>query len=333
MINQCPRRFGRSSSFASTVVLLSVLAGSFGTTATAQDPPPQPIKLTANGFDEASRTAIAFPEPTETRLTTRDHFELMATYYQGVHGRNTPVVILVHDVLGSRADLLGLAAFLQTTFGYAVLVPDLRGHGDSKKTGTWEIDPKELSRAEFEGFTVDIEACKRFLLDRNDADELNIDLLAVIAVGKSCIPAVNWALADWSFPQLAGLRQGQDVKAVVLISPEQVFKGVRMTAALRTGLFNGKGVERPLRMLLAAGKDNDALNDEFESIRSIVARDRKVENKEVVDGLFVFHDYETNGAALTNPDGGDLPMMIGQFVFFELYEKSGQFPWQQRGKK
>jgi pimeloyl-ACP methyl ester carboxylesterase len=331
MIEQTCKRFC-SVAISGCVWLVLTLSSAIPPSAIAQDEPPAVIKLTADGIDAASRTDLKFSDPIDTRLTARDNFELSATYYPGIYGRNTPVLILLHDVLGSRADLLDLAAYLQSTYGFAVIVPDLRGHGESRKTGARDIDPQKLNRAEFEAFMMDIEACKRYLITRNDMDELNIDLLTVVAVGKTCVPAVNWSLADWSFPQLAGLRQGQDVKALVLISPEQGFKGVRMTNALKSGLFTGKDVPQPLRVLLAVGSGNAELVKEIDTIRQIVEKNRKlVEN--AYDGLFVFDDYTTNGVALTKADGGDLRTMIGQLVFFELFEKSGQYPWQTRGKK
>ncbi len=291
-----------------------------------------PIKLTANGLDEASRKEIKFSEPIKIKLIAKDNFEFFATYYPGIHGKKTPALILLHDVLGSSEDLSELAAFLQLRYGYAVLTPDLRGHGDSTKTGDVEIDPEKITRAEFESFLLDIEACKKHLIARNDEGELNVDLLTVVAVGKSCIPTVNWSLRDWSFPALAGLRQGQDVKAIVLISPEQLFKGVRMTNSLRDGLFTGKDVAEPLRVLLAVGNGDSELLKETEAIREIVERNRKT-TKEIIDGLWVLADYPTNGAALTKAESGDLQLLIGQLVFLEIFQKADLFPWQVRGKK
>lgn len=323
------------------LVIFCLCLSGFGLRALCQDPdpapqekekPPAPIKLSAKGLDPASAKDIQFADPIKVRLTAKDNFELAATFYPGIYGRNTPAVILLHDVLGSSADLGDLASYLQKTFGFAVLLPDLRGHGESKKSGDREIDPAKISRAEFEAFGLDIEACKKHLLGRNDAEELNVDLLTIVAVGKSCVPAVFWSLNDWNYPALAGLRQGQDVKAVVLISPEQGFKGLRMVSALHAGIFNGKDVAKPLRVLLAVGRDNPELVKECEAIQSTVERYRKVTDG-VVDGLFVLSDYSSNGSSLTKPDAGDLQKLIGQLIFLEIYQKADQHPWQLRGKK
>ena len=313
-------------------LLLSLMLAKPFDTAIGQERPPVDIKLTVNGLDPASLKSLTFSDPQNVKLSAKDKFELAAIYYPGVHGKNTPPIILLHDVLGAGEDLTELAIYLQKTFGYAVLVPDLRGHGHSKKTGKIEIDSEKIGRDEFAAMALDIEACKKFLIARNDDGELNIDMLNVVAIGKSCISAVNWAIGDWSYPVLVGLRQGQDVKALALVSPEQSFKGIRMTNAIKSGLFTGKDVEKPLRILLAAGTDDPSTVKEVESIASIVERHR-TKNEDALDGLFVLKDYATNGAELTTAEAGDLQKLIGQFVFLEIFKKQSDFPWAVRTKK
>ena len=63
-------------------------------------------------------------------LQTSDGLELTLTYYRGTKGKQTIPVVLLHGWKQSRNDYKDLAPALQAQ-GYAVIVPDLRGHGES----------------------------------------------------------------------------------------------------------------------------------------------------------------------------------------------------------
>ena len=74
----------------------------------------------------------------------------------------------------------------------------------------------------------DMEAVRGFLVDKNDAGELNLNKLCLVGSGMGASVAANWALQDWSAPPLAVGKQGQDVKGIVLISPRWSFNGLSM---------------------------------------------------------------------------------------------------------
>ena len=71
-------------------------------------------------------------------LTTDDELNLKISYFPGMDGQESIPVIIIHG-LGPKSNRReydqddGLARFLQTTLHCAVIVPDLRGHGDSTK--------------------------------------------------------------------------------------------------------------------------------------------------------------------------------------------------------
>src|SRR3989304_4268313 len=71
------------------------------------------------------------PEPKDVVLRTSDGLELHATFFPGMDGKESVPVILLHAWKEDRHDYLSLAGYLQS-FGHAVIVPDLRGHGDSR---------------------------------------------------------------------------------------------------------------------------------------------------------------------------------------------------------
>ena len=71
------------------------------------------------------------PKPEDLASQTSDDLELTLTYYRGTKGKQTIPVVLLHMWKQSRNDYKDLAPALQAQ-GYAVIVPDLRGHGESR---------------------------------------------------------------------------------------------------------------------------------------------------------------------------------------------------------
>ena len=86
--------------------------------------------LTARSADEKSRTNTSAAEHV-SGLMTSDGVPLQVVYYPS-QGKATATVILVHDIGGSEKTVRKLASGLQQA-GCAVAVPDLRGHGASKR--------------------------------------------------------------------------------------------------------------------------------------------------------------------------------------------------------
>ena len=179
----------------------------------------------------AQREADA-PKMQVVTLTTRDNVAIKVDYYPTTLGKESIVVMLLHDFGGSSKDLAPFAQQLQKNSRYAVVVPNLRGHGDAAAASG--IKPESLRSNDFAAMVGDLEAVKRFLLEENNKEKLNVENLAVVASGMSTVVAVRWAVLDWSYPQLPGLKQGQDVKALALVSPMLNFEGCNAQDAYRT---------------------------------------------------------------------------------------------------
>ena len=162
--------------------------------------------LIAVGQDEANKTEeeSELPAAEVVSVETTDGVVLKCEWYPGTNAKLTLPVILVHDWGEDRSGMLPLAERLQAEHGYAVLVPDLRGHGQSTKHINLEdpLDHTEFKKSQIASAVNDIEACRKFLMQKNNDAELNIEMLSVVASHQTCVHALNWAVQDWSWPPL-----------------------------------------------------------------------------------------------------------------------------------
>ncbi|HEX6983867.1 MAG TPA: alpha/beta fold hydrolase [Planctomycetaceae bacterium] len=183
----------------------------------------------------------------ELTVRTADGWTLPITYYRSGGGKETPAVILVHGKGGNRQVWKGLAGRLHGA-GYALVAVDLRKHGDSQPPANAGPRAERLTPADYQKMaTLDLEAVKDFLLERHQAEELNVRKTAIVAADDMAPVAVNWALADWlkkpypDAPTLAAQTpRGQDVRAIVLLSPSEGAGGLNLGRALpqlRNDLF------------------------------------------------------------------------------------------------
>jgi pimeloyl-ACP methyl ester carboxylesterase len=206
--------------------------------------------------DKAKETKKEIPEPEAIQLVTKKTgLQLHATYFGSNLEKEAAPIILLHPWEEQGALYYKFAKELQT-MGYAVLVPDLRGHGKSIQAAVardGKIDLAKMGKVDY-GFIVaeDMEAMKGFLLREHNEGNLNIELLSVIGVGEGSMFGTLWAVNDWSFPSLPGMKQGQDVKALILISPVMTMKGVNAETALKNPIF------RQLSFFLVAGSTSSS---------------------------------------------------------------------------
>jgi pimeloyl-ACP methyl ester carboxylesterase len=275
--------------------------------------------------------------PVEVHLQTNDGLQLVATYYKSKAKKNAVPIIMLHGWKGSRADFEGLALAMQAR-GYAVIVPDLRGHGKStqiKRGGDYyTIDQTTLRKGDIEAMvTQDLEAVKSFLLDKNNAGELNIEKLCVIGNEMGATLAIKWSLYDWHWTQLPNAKQGQDVKALVLISPTMNFRGITIADSLGQPL-----IQTGLSILIIVGDRNAKAYDEAKRIynRLSVGRPKPSNDpKDVEDRQDLFLSV-VKGASLLGPnilnDQTILPQLdltIGRdFIVWRLVDK--KFDWTDR---
>jgi hypothetical protein len=166
--------------------------------------------------------------------------------------------------------------------------------------------------------TQDVEACKRFLMEENNAGELNINKLTIVGAELGAIVAMNWAALDWSWPVLATGKQGQDVKALVLLSPAWSVKGFAVSGALAT-----QAIQQHMSMYIVVGsRSKDAVNIH----KAVDSKRGQTEEKDI---FLAKVDTSLEGTKMLAAPNLELPNRIAQFIKLRVGDKT--FPWQERG--
>ena len=176
----------------------------------------------------------------------------------------------------------------------------------------------------------DMEAVRSFLVERNDAGELNLNRLCLIGAGMGASVALNWAAQDWSAPPLTSGKQGQDVKGLVLVSPQWNFRGL----AVRNALMQ-PGVRSQISVLIVFGNAKKSHKVARDSLRIYKQFERyhpqpPPELAQEKQDLFLLDSLDTTlqGADLLNQRGFNVDLAISDFI--ELRIARPDFPWSQR---
>lgn len=172
-------------------------------------------------------------------LRAKDGVGLKAFYFPSDKGKEAIPVLVVHEWGGQASPYAPLVAALHQA-GCAVMVPDYRGHGKSDRKAydargrERELVPTQMNRGDVESIVnFDLEACKAFLKEENNEEKLNLNALVLVGVREGAVLTTKWAARDWSFPSVGRIKQGQDVKAMVYVSPDRLIKGVSLDSMFR----------------------------------------------------------------------------------------------------
>ncbi|MCS7303844.1 MAG: alpha/beta hydrolase [Thermoguttaceae bacterium] len=281
------------------------------------------------GYAQSPKETPKIPPPKDITLETRDGVILRATYYPSWQGKEAVAVLMLHDFEGNRADLAPLAMVLQRA-GHAALTLDLRGHGESTtvKGATRTLNATQLSNEDFQRMVAqDIEQAKRFLREENNEGRLNLEKLCVIGVGMGATLALEWARLDWSWPPLVTYKQGQDVKALVLISPEFTFRSLSGAS-----LFKHPQASRRISALIIFGETKPKALQDAKRIHSMFERVQPQPEKPEQRTLFLI-PRKTNlqGSRLIdekNLRAFQIDQLVLNFLRLRLVEQD--YPWSER---
>jgi alpha-beta hydrolase superfamily lysophospholipase len=242
--------------------LSTVLVALLFDAALAQAQPAAAPASTAPAKAPAEDTAEEFV------VETSDGTSIAAWYYP-VPEDVSPlgIVILLHDLGGSHQAVEPLARSLQAA-ACAVVVPDLRGHGESKLASLpshQDDQTKLLKKGDFEmmaasrggrvrdqsGIRGDVECIRNWIVRETANGNVPKAPLFVVGSGIGASVAAHWAAADAAWPDIASGPQGGAVAGLVLISPAFAAKGFSLNPALATD-----AVRRTIPMLVIAGSDD-----------------------------------------------------------------------------
>jgi hypothetical protein len=297
------------------------------------------LALPAICFAQPKKEEKEIPPVEDITIRTSDGVVLHCSWYAGTKEKKTVPVLLLHGWNENRQVYKDFALELQTKYGHAVLVPDLRGHGESTELidGT-EIDLKKFGKKETATVLKDIEQCRKFLQEKNNEGKLNLEMLTCVAAGDTCLIAATWAIEDWKWDQILGQKQGKFVKALVFLTPSKAFEGVSFSQLARAPIMSGDGAP-PIPIVLAVGSSNDRLVREVKSVESIFERARptvkpegNTEAEKKADELkkrTVFYGQypgEAEGTAMLNSS----PQLRGFIAaFIQLKVVDANLDWQQ----
>lgn len=222
------------------------------------------------GFAQATKKGKANSE--DKVLTTKDGARINVTYFPSAAGKNAPVAILLHGKGGNRlvwhtgvGQIPGFAPALQTN-DFAVVTVDLRGHGQNiagdggAAASNKKSDSQKLTGRDYQAMVAgDMEAVKRFLFEEHQKEMLNMNKLAIVATDFSTAVALAYTDLDWSKEPYDDASvpaqrtpRGQDVRALVLVSPDGTVPGLATNAAvariraLQMPVMIGVGKQDPL---------------------------------------------------------------------------------------
>jgi len=275
-----------------------------------------------------------FPEPENVSVDTKDGVSIKATYYASKLKKKAVPIIMLHGWMGNRSEWHAMATHLQRQ-GYAVICPDLRGHGQSLKYklesgDTEEFDLEKMKGPDLEKMVFDVEAAKQFLVKKNNAGELNIEALCVVGAHLGATIGMKWCVQDWNVRILPSFKQGQDVKAMILLSPVETFKGVTTREPMAHQVVRGQ-----LSTMICVGKeDAKALADAKRMYTAMLrfhgkppATEEEAVKKQ--DLFFVEEATSLQGTDLLR-NGLQTPAEIQKFLYLRLSLKLEQYEWTER---
>lgn len=283
-------------------------------------------------WGQGSTKKPGVPTSQNMTLLTKDGVTLHATYFPSAAGRNAPVAVLLHGKKGNRlvwqagvGTAPGFAQALQAN-DFAVITVDLRGHGENNAGGAAgkAEDTRFVPRDYQAMVAMDLEAVKKFIFDEHQKQALNMNKLALVGADFTASVALLYTELDWlkepyddaSVPAQRTPR-GQDVQALILLSPDTRVPGLNTNTA-STML---RSMKKPV--MIGVGKKDNLDKGSAKKLADLISP--KVEETPY---LFL-QEYDTKfrGTDLLNKGVGVEPQM---YKFLDEFVKKSTSEWRDR---
>lgn len=274
--------------------------------------------------------ALERAEPTKpTRLnqsefTTQDGVRLVCNYYKGGGNADAPAAILLHGRDGKKEDLDPLAKFLAEQ-GCAVIVPDLRGCGESVRRAVNDMSrgPRGMMQAReysMKNFTNDdlrsmIEYDKEvwfgFLIYLHNKELLNAKKTILVGAELGAALAAAWARDDWNGKGDAA----QNVVGLALLSPDASNDEGKFNALTSLEAYRKKAKGKNSGFVVFVGQMTE---DKFEDAKKIQKKvggkaDEELPPEEKVAPIVALKT-EKQGVALLTVESFGVSKTVAEFV-------------------
>jgi pimeloyl-ACP methyl ester carboxylesterase len=277
----------------------------------------------------AAGAAAAPVEPKEMSVTTEDGVAIKFSFYASADEESVPVILL-HGGGGKRDDLRGVAEYLSAQ-GHSVVLPDLRGHGESteqtKNGRTITLKHQTQNRNDIAAMVVhDMTKLWNFLLNQNNDKVVNIKKLCVVGVDMGAIVALNFAAKNYTEKDYRNQPRGKDVKALVLVSPPSAYRGASYSEAVKQPCFKG-----PISSLIVVGEEGSAEKSNAKQLDGILTKfGDSAPNKDSKEKLVLYAGLKTKlqGAQLLSNPQLKLMEAVDGFIKTRLVEKN--IPWKNQ---
>jgi hypothetical protein len=146
-------------------------------------------------------------------------------------------------------------------------------------------------------------------------------MLTVVGSEFGSIVAALWTAQDWSWPPVGGQKQGQDVKAIVLLSPLPSYKGLTLAPAIRSPAFG------EIATFVVYGKSGKRGSDAKRLFKTIERAQQANSEPRAFEWAF---DTKLQGMKLLQEKFKIVKTDVKRFIGAQIVARADEFPYKKR---